>query len=92
MKIIITRDPRWKSDWRYKVMDLFEKGLTYREMKPILGVSANTIHKFLRQQGVLSPTLLKQAGKSKPLRVSSVYTKRNEDKGKHLTSQKKSAN
>lgn len=87
MKLIITKDPRWKSDWRYKVMDLFEKGLSYKEMRPHLGVSASTIHKFLRQQGVLSPTLLKRAGKSKPLNIDAVYKKKSFRKGKHLTSQ-----
>lgn len=76
MKLIITKDPRWKSDWRYKVMDLFEQGLSYREMRPHLGVNASTIHKFLRQQGVLSNTMFKKAGKGKPVRVDPVYKKK----------------
>lgn len=87
MKLIITRDPRWKSDWRYKVMDLFEQGLSYSQMRPHLGVSAATIHKFLRQQGVLTARLRKQAGLSKPVSIDSVYKNESTFKRKHLTSQ-----
>ena len=51
---LIIRDPRWKSDWRYKVKPLIEDGLTYKEVAKKCGVHLTTIHDFLRQQGVIS--------------------------------------
>ena len=67
-------------------MDLFNQGLSYSQMRPHLGVNASTIHKFLRQQGVLTARLRKMAGQSKPLSIDIVYKKKPIRMRKHLTS------
>ena len=70
---LIIRDPRWKSDWRYRVKPLIEDGLTYKEVAAKVGVHLTTIHDFLRQQGVISHYIRRNSNTQKFETVNPVY-------------------
>jgi hypothetical protein len=72
---VIFKDPRWKSDWRYKVQPMLEDGMLYTEICSKLNISLCTLHKFLVQQGVVSASIKRNWHTQVFERVSTVYKK-----------------